>query len=499
MSKDIESIIKQVMQKLESKGIISSKVYTDEPILRKASQMKNFMPEKYREMKALARSREAYRNTDAWLFYKQGKFMEDFRDDYPFHGNVVRYFPTYKMLSDEELRGYFSWRTKYRDGVLEKAPTSFAFIYIYELLNLIGVKDAKEGFNKLIEIRDNYAMLDPSILSYLVVWIEDFVVYYGLDVSLLEKEALGHSEMLGVLRDYDKHGDEELFEAITELSSYSMSTSKFCKNRREEYMFVVVYVYRELCEIFRKSRKNSLFTHLFGSYSSMPYYMFRASVFYQQKRHADCVYVLDEFRKFICKDGRWTEESFHVTSKSRELGEITRYIDYRLRIYFEFPSKIKETKATKQVEGLVDKALVLFEEEKKRKEASKIVIDVSKLQEIRDAADITREKLITEEETDFDVVEDKPTEDVAVLNEESGRGGRDFGLTRAEMAILSALFDGGDVEATARSEGVMLSVAVDSINEKLFDEFGDTVIVFEGDLPVLIEDYIDDLRGFLKI
>lgn len=273
-------------------------------------------------------------------------------------------------------------------------------------------------------------------------------------------------------------------------------------------MFVAVSVYRELCEIFRKSRKNSLFTHLFGSYSSMPYYMFRASVFYQQKRHADCVYVFDEFRKFICKDGRWTEESFHVTSKSRELGEIMRHIDYRLRQHFDFPSKLKETKATKQVEGLVDKAIALYEEEKKRAEAAKIVIDVSLLQGIRDASELTREKLITEEESDFDEREEE-IKKVEVFDENEaaeeetadvdiGEGGRDFGLTEAEVAILSALFNGGDIEATARSEGVMLSVAVDSINEKLFDEFGDTVIVFEGELPVLLEDYIDELKEILK-
>ena len=40
----------------------------------------------------------------------------------------------------------------------------------------------------------------------------------------------------------------------------------------------------------------------------------------------------------------------------------------------------------------------------------------------------------------------------------------------------------------------MVSILADSINEKLFDLFGDTVIDFSADSPELIEDYTDELR-----
>ena len=43
----------------------------------------------------------------------------------------------------------------------------------------------------------------------------------------------------------------------------------------------------------------------------------------------------------------------------------------------------------------------------------------------------------------------------------------------------------------------MLSVIVDCVNEKLFDLFGDTVIDFNGDVPELIEDYIEELKGII--
>ena len=40
----------------------------------------------------------------------------------------------------------------------------------------------------------------------------------------------------------------------------------------------------------------------------------------------------------------------------------------------------------------------------------------------------------------------------------------------------------------------MPSIIADSINEKLFDIFGDTVIDFLSDDPCVIEDYIEELK-----
>jgi hypothetical protein len=37
----------------------------------------------------------------------------------------------------------------------------------------------------------------------------------------------------------------------------------------------------------------------------------------------------------------------------------------------------------------------------------------------------------------------------------------------------------------------------DSINEKLYDIFADTVIEFDGDIPAVIEDYEEELKGMI--
>lgn len=48
----------------------------------------------------------------AVLFYKQAKFMENFEDDYEGNAPFSMYFPNYQMMSYEQLRTYFTWRSR---------------------------------------------------------------------------------------------------------------------------------------------------------------------------------------------------------------------------------------------------------------------------------------------------------------------------------------------------------------------------------------------------
>ena len=73
----------------------------------------------------------------------------------------------------------------------------------------------------------------------------------------------------------------------------------------------------------------------------------------------------------------------------------------------------------------------------------------------------------------------------------------DTRLSETERAFLHCLLEHQPYADLLRQGGVMLSVLVDHINETLFDDFGDTVILFDGDQPELIEDYVEELRALL--
>ena len=115
--------------------------------------------------------------------------------------------------------------------------------------------------------------------------------------------------------------------------------------------------------------------------------------------------------------------------------------------------------------------------------------DLSRLAGIRQAAEVTRDKLLvdTEEEPELQAAP-KPAPETPAA---------DTRLSETERAFLHCLLEHQPYADLLRQGGVMLSVLVDHINETLFDDFGDTVILFDGDQPELIEDYVEELRALL--
>ena len=94
--------------------------------------------------------------------------------------------------------------------------------------------------------------------------------------------------------------------------------------------------------------------------------------------------------------------------------------------------------------------------------------------------------LIVEEEAVE--AEPDPAPEVAVPEGETAQ----TPLSQEEYRLLQCLLYGRDY-GWVRASGLMLSVLVDSINEKMFDEFADSVLTLDNG-PELIEDYIQDLK-----
>ena len=142
---------------------------------------------------------------------------------------------------------------------------------------------------------------------------------------------------------------------------------------------------------------------------------------------------------------------------------------------------------SKSAAELIKRELDAMDEEKRVAEAMRIDIDLSKLAGIRAAADVTRDKLIVDEEPDIPAPEPVPEPETAA----------DSPLTDSERSFLRALIEGGDWSAAAREAGSMPSLLADSINDKLFDSFADTVIDCSADVPEVIEDYADELKKYV--
>ena len=340
-------------------NMFTTDAYRDEPILRTAASMKNYMPPQYREMRRLALQNGARSRSAEEILYRQAKFMEDFEDEYDYGGDFVRYFPTYQSMSDMQMRGYFSWRTQVRRGSVRKTSLSFVFIYLYELINGIGWTDAADGFAKLQSFCETYMTLDARIFRYAQMWMRDFVIYYDLDPSLRAMYFPPETaQMRDVLRAWETADDDALFSALCACSSYNLERSRFYRVCAQPIRAVTCRAYRAWAEYYEKNRKFTLFEALIGKPFTTPYSMFSAAVFYPQPTHPDADVQIDACTSFCCRGGKWTYTRIWGSSEgARQIGMLLKAVDAAMRAQYAYEHPLKSAKAPAYLEKIIAKSI----------------------------------------------------------------------------------------------------------------------------------------------
>lgn len=431
----------------------------------------------------------AYRQSRESIFIKQGKLLAGYEDDYVYDRRVTHYFPTYQSLTNPELRGYFSWRTKLRRGNLQKTSLTYAFLYIYELLNQIGVADPMDGYRKLTEFRDAYGALDDGILPYLNLWLMDYVVYYNLDAGLLaDTPQVRFNRGIAVLDSIQSRGDEEVIRAVEQLSPKWLERSKFYREYREDCNTVTVRVLRRMSAHYNARCKKTMVEQYFGSFSQYRVILFDAAVFHERQVEGSRQYKVDENYIYRCRNGLWSVQKYNCLPHSNgKLGDVLKAIDGVMRECYGYGRPIQYKLDTKWILKIIQEEARNILTEKKAAEEKKITIDYSRLARIRSDAAVTRDRLMVEEEAEEEAL---PVQTPAPAEEPE-----DTPLTRDEYRLLQSLLYGRDY-GWVRSSGLMLSVLVDGINDKLYDTFSDSVLLGD-DPPELIEDYIADLKEMI--
>lgn len=169
----------------------------------------------------------------------------------------------------------------------EAAPGGFAgnvpelcVLYIYELLNQIGVADPMDGYRKLTEFRDAYGALDDGILPYLNQWLMDYVVYYNLDAGLLaDNPRVRFNRSIAVLDSIRSRGDEEVIRVVKQLSPKWLERSKFYREYREDCDTVIVRVLRRMAEHYDARCKKTMVEQYVGSFTQSQVILFDSAVF----------------------------------------------------------------------------------------------------------------------------------------------------------------------------------------------------------------------------
>lgn len=491
---DPKKIISVVMndEKLINSKSFQNRVYKDEPILRTASQLcKPKTPERIEQMKKIAFSPDAYWKTSAWLFYTQGKFMEDYEDDYNYDADFSGFYTTYRDLTAQQLRGYFSWRTKVRNGIITKTSSPYAYIYSYELINQIGTKSLIDGFNKLKNFGIQYKQFSSEISNIIDSWLIDYAAYNQLDTAILsDNKIILHDKMLIALKNWEKFEDDDIFDALCNLSDYNIYESPCFTDHFDKFKKTAANSFKKLSEYFRENRKKSLFANYFGNLKKSKYHIFESAVFYDRTPLRSFCCKINEIRSISCMNGAWSCESYPYKENNKHIGDFLKSVDSILRERLGYSEKLKCDDVSKIVVSIIQREADKIIVQKSETETKKIEIDISKLEDIRKASEITRDKLIVEEAYE--------SEEIPEITAPENSAMDDIPLNISEYEFLKTFLYGGDWRKTAESFNSMPSILADAVNEKLFDRFGDTVIDFSGDVPELIEDYIDELKGMIK-
>lgn len=470
------------------------------------------------------------------LFCRQARLAAEFEDNLPFEGfHPYRYLPTYKDLGNRELRGYFTWRASWRRGTAIDVPATYVTILTFELINGVGATPGTEVLACLRKLEQRCFEQDalgigPSVTMDLRRWERDYAICMGLDVQQTVAEAdrafgagvetlraMERAELssLGLLEDHQAEKvsaptDDEVMVAMGNVSTMDISRSPFVRAHRESFAVVAAAVARRMAVHCNRRRKTGWVDGLVGYRTSWPFTPLAGVPLERGWEGPDRTVRVCPGQTVSFRFGRWTErQAYSTNERSRDLARLLRAIDRQMRIDWDFGHPLKEQTLPRYLQKMVTEESQAQHEREEEAERRRFKVDLSKLGGIRSAAAVTREALLVDEEREGYVPGDAAAEPAAAaLAPESAvappaatpvpapqPAKTDLGLTAQERALLDALLAHKEPPAAA---GASLDMLVDSINEKLFDLVGDTVLEFGDVGPALIEDYEQDLRGYLQ-
>jgi len=464
-------------------------------------------------------------------FLQQAEFMKSFTDNYESAKPLEAYWTTYESMDNEQLRTYFTWRTKVREGNITEISLSYAFCYIYELLNHVEVSDAVDGLNKLISFWSEFRKHNDKIDRYMISWVKDYYVIHSKTLGISFEEVASRYPLPHTTQNTHveniKNGKWDL-ELIELHSTYRMSQREFYKKGNTKVICECLsYVLEYLNKWFRKNNLN--FVDLFVGEAQSGYWASLQNAVYVYKGPKNTLVKLSEHEVYECKNGQWSDRRLNFYVFPQTKGYILKAIEIQMRKVFggkqnlkpqsisdirtEFTGSrsLKNTSGWKRqayeliksndFEHVISNAIQAFIKQNNVTikggeivEVAPVEIDMSQLGRIREEQALTAAKLNTDEDVaDVTIVDDAQVEDNDDTSTLAGLAGLTKALDAQESATLLLLLHNKSTVGVSSIE-----LTVEQINEKALEIIGDNLIEeFDGKYSVYVE-YSDELLELLE-
>ncbi len=494
---------------------------TNEPV----NQTEQFSIEKkkisrLRQMKALSASNVTDTNK---LFYLQGTFMDDYVDNYDINVPCNKNNPVYNNLTIYQLRSYFSWRTLIRNKLYKQTEKSYVFLYIYELLNKIGVKNEIDGLNKIIDLWQNYRVFDNSFDKYLSNWVKDYYIInrINIDFNLIEEEfPIKNNDNLEDISEILIGNYENKLEFLDSISNYHILKSKIMEHK---YSFLINLVIPEIFKNLDKyfSENNLSFVNItFGKFKKKYWHVYENAIYFNNKLESDFVFKFKNLETYYRKGNNYYKETFELSQYSKCIvGYILKNIEITLRECLKFSKNLKvnissldelssnaelysvvtDKKFNMIINNTIKKYLIEHKTEinniitKEKKE--EIVIDANKFNEIRKSSSRIQEKLIVEEEN---YLEKEEQIEIEIIN-----SSQDIfknlidNLNTVELDFLKKIVNNeprNNLIDYSKQNNILFEIMIENINKVALETIGDNLIEDNSDEIIIYAEYIDSLK-----
>lgn len=540
--------------------------YPHEPFHEPRDEQEAFMIEKIREMRKLEETTHnnyIVKRCAEVTMVRQGEFMKDVTDDFPRRVFCALPRPVYAAMSNSQLRTYFSWRTDWQLGIFEPIDKPYILLYCYEVMNKIGFDSSDKAFSELLLIREKLRDKTDFLKYCLPRWIKDFYAFNRVTLPLpdFSEDSINGGAITEIM-----NGDyQNKLDYLSENSSYNIKSSIYLTPETEPLLNGACEAVLKELETHFKKYGIELSSILCGKMKKSFFWEpFHEALTDLDRMDGFQPTVINAYERYSIKRGEPVLENFEFSPSKHIIGYILKSVEARLRKRTRFShslspktdmfkneisnrGKLREAVTDPAFESLIPNAVDIWcrqngvgkplRNEKLTADnyvIPKVEIDISKLDSVREQAELNALRLIIAEpefeEAAADNLHDDPSIDdltdqisddafdeaVAeyaepftadkpdetqlpphkseVLNTLSGDWQElALNLTPIQIGALKALLN-GTIEEFCREKNLFAETLFEQINAEALEAVGDVVI--EGGAP--IEDYLTELETIAR-
>lgn len=170
------------------------------------------------------------------MFVKQAKKLVKRTEKSAQFVSFREYWPIYEAMTLQQQKWYFYWRTQVRQSDYPDTSLSYIFVYVYELINNIGIQNKMDGYEKIRRLWLHYRERHPKLDNYLLDWLVDYALVNQCPFDPLSiytesttiGENLSYQDYDLILAHYIRQPLSQMpFVLIEKLSDHQIQRSKF--------------------------------------------------------------------------------------------------------------------------------------------------------------------------------------------------------------------------------------------------------------------------------